>query len=195
MSQILCSKPLQDNVKAIIQNHITELSQFITTPSLEITILDDVLSDLSHLQYFCKYTNEPPHQETYLIVSQSLNRVRRLFDVIGYTPDATSECKSELESLWKYANEWWENASSHFELSMEEVWNLIAPAVPDVLQQTSFNVYEARWWTPIPPMEYEILLRTEYVIIEELPFVPADMPGCKAVLFSIDYPSILVHQV
>jgi hypothetical protein len=70
----------------------------------------------------------------------------------------------------------------------DAVWELIAPAVPDVLQSLGKNVYEAKWWTPVPLMEVEFLLRAEGITIIGAPYEPDDLPKGCAVRFSIESP-------
>lgn len=66
-----------------------------------------------------------------------------------------------------------------------EVWEQIAPAIPDVLKAVHGGVYEAKWWHPVPQADVETLLHLEGIAIIGQPYEPADLPMGCAVRFSI----------
>lgn len=72
--------------------------------------------------------------------------------------------------------------------SLNEVWKLIEPVVPDVLVELQAGVYEARWWKPVPWKDVEMLLHTEVVIVVVEPYEPAELPNGCAVRFSVALP-------
>jgi hypothetical protein len=72
-----------------------------------------------------------------------------------------------------------------FHSSRDEAWERIAPAVPDVLSELRFGVYEAIWWQPVPWHEVDLLLKTEGIVIVLGPYEPPALPNGCAVQFSV----------
>jgi len=70
-------------------------------------------------------------------------------------------------------------------LSRNTIWDLIAPAVPDSLEDLGKGQYLAKWWTPVPMDDVERLLRNKRIKLHLEPFEPRDLPQGLAVLFSV----------
>ncbi len=68
------------------------------------------------------------------------------------------------------------------------IWDLIAPAVPDRLNDLGGGVYEALWWKPVPVMDVEIMRRDECVELLGAPFEPAQLPGGVGLHFRVSPP-------
>ncbi len=81
--------------------------------------------------------------------------------------------------------EWDEYRYAHLPIGV--VWERIAPVIPDVLMELRAGVYEARWWTPVPKMDVEMLLATEGIIIIGHPYEPSNLPMGCAVRFAFGH--------
>ena len=55
-------------------------------------------------------------------------------------------------------------------LSRNTIWDLIAPAVPDSLEDLGKGQYLAKWWTPVPMDDVERLLRNKRIKLHLEPF-------------------------
>ncbi|MDZ4763824.1 MAG: hypothetical protein SGI73_04675 [Chloroflexota bacterium] len=71
------------------------------------------------------------------------------------------------------------------DIALNSIWKLLEPAVPDCLKQTQPGIYEARWWTPVPNQEIEMLAHIPTIIVVESPYEPDNLPGGLAVLFRV----------
>jgi hypothetical protein len=71
-------------------------------------------------------------------------------------------------------------------LSIDTVWKLIMPAIPDTLEYVGNGEYLAKWWKPVPVRDVEWLQRSEAVNLHGNPFEPKHLPGGLAVCFSIN---------
>lgn len=67
------------------------------------------------------------------------------------------------------------------------IWKCIEPAVPDCLEQVEPEVYEARWWKPVPTIDLEILRHADGVAVLGEPYEPHHLPAGIAVRFTINY--------
>jgi len=70
-------------------------------------------------------------------------------------------------------------------LSRNAIWDLIAPAVPDSLEDLGKGQYLAKWWKPVPMDDVELLVRNQGIRLHLEPFEPRDLPQGIAVLFSV----------
>jgi hypothetical protein len=70
-------------------------------------------------------------------------------------------------------------------LTRNAVWDLIAPAVPDSLEDLGKGQYLAKWWKPVPMEDVELLVRNQGIKLHLEPFEPRDLPQGIAVLFSV----------
>jgi hypothetical protein len=67
-----------------------------------------------------------------------------------------------------------------------KVWELIAPAVPDSLEDLGNGQYLAKWWKPVPMQDVETLIHTRGIRIHGEPYEPRNLPEGLSVLFSIE---------
>jgi len=71
-------------------------------------------------------------------------------------------------------------------LTRDQVWDWIAPAVPDTLDDLGNNIFEAKWAAPVPALDIELLRDTEGVRILGDAFEPRHMPDGIGLRFTID---------
>lgn len=72
------------------------------------------------------------------------------------------------------------------QLSRFEVWDHIAPVVPDSLEDLGNRQYLAKWWKPVPLQDVEALLRMPGIKIHGEPYEPKSLPEGLVVRFSIE---------
>ena len=94
--------------------------------------------------------------------------------------------ETTIGQIWTLANDWHQAASKQFQITIQDVWNTISPAMPDRLIDIGNGEYEARWWKPVPMMDIEILNRTEAVLIYGEPFEPQNLKGGLACRFFLN---------
>jgi hypothetical protein len=68
---------------------------------------------------------------------------------------------------------------------LTHVWKSIEPAVPDCIEQVAPNVFEARWWKPVPTNDIQILCHANNVEVIGEPFEPQHLPLGIAVRFTV----------
>jgi hypothetical protein len=185
MSQEL-SYQLENEVKAILHHHLSRVAEFTTSVDPNaITLCDTLREDLAMLERICWIPSCHVSRETYSAARQLLDRIRNLFQLINPSFNSTMTENSELGNLWTRANDWCNRLDTAYDIQDEEVWDIIAPVVPDVLNRLRHNFYEAIWWKPIPCMDIEILRRTEYVVMEYCAPESMVRTGLMRVRFSI----------
>lgn len=67
------------------------------------------------------------------------------------------------------------------------IWKTISPAVPDCLVNLGGGVYQATWWKPVPPMDLEIITRTDGIEMLCEPYEPDNLPGGMTVRFWVNH--------
>ena len=72
------------------------------------------------------------------------------------------------------------------QLSRSAVWDFIAPAVPDSLEDLGNMQYLAKWWKPVPMHDVETLLRMPGIKIHGEPYELKSLPEGLVVQFSIE---------
>lgn len=71
-------------------------------------------------------------------------------------------------------------------VSRNTVWDIIAPAVPDSLEELGKGQYLAKWWKPVPMEDVQLLVQNTGIKLHREPYEPRDLPQGLAVLFSIE---------
>ncbi|MEP7290456.1 MAG: hypothetical protein ABI835_01680 [Chloroflexota bacterium] len=93
--------------------------------------------------------------------------------------------ESQMGQVYLQGITWRQIAERKFRLTLDEAWDLIAPAEPDHLEDLGEGNYEARWWKPVPVMDLEMLKYTDGVFIAGNAFEPKNLPGGLALRFSL----------
>ncbi len=70
-------------------------------------------------------------------------------------------------------------------LAQNEVWEHIAPIVPDSLEDLGGGCYVAKWWAPVPLHDVERFLNLKGIQICGEPYEPRSLPNGLAVRFSV----------
>ncbi len=148
--------------------------------------LADVLGWLDQLSGICSQPASASSFSVYLRASALLRNLNDFLDLMNEDRDARFE-QSEVGRIWALASDWRQEARLlHQTLTRDQVWNWIAPAVPDTLTDLGGNVFEAKWAAPVPEMDIELLRGAEGVRILGEAFEPAHMPDGIGLRFTID---------
>lgn len=65
------------------------------------------------------------------------------------------------------------------------IWELIAPAIPDSIEDLGEGHYLAKWWKPVPAKDVLVLRKCTSVVVHGEPFEPRNLPEGIAVHFSL----------
>lgn len=179
------SQVIDLQIRKLICDHLQEIENYLGLQLLQdIETPDRVFYWLTQL---ASLTDTPPElasAETYRDARELLSEISGFLLVFNRESDIGFE-STEFGRLIAQARQWLGIASKRFQLPVGEVWNRIAPAIPDHLVEVDQNTFEAQWWHPVPMMDVEILQRTEGISIVSPPAQPPNLPGGISVRFTI----------
>jgi hypothetical protein len=176
---------LSSEVRQIMRNHINQLNQYTNLiESEESKEVKEIIVSFEQLQRICAYPPDMSDYATYEDAVQCLATTEQ-FLRLTYQPKDAAFYKTYIGQIYAQANQWCSIVGQQFGFSIDKVWELIAPAVPDCLSEVQSCVYEAKWWKPVPLMDIEILKRTEGIIIYGDIYEIGDLPKGLAVRFSV----------
>lgn len=176
---------LHQELKELIARHLSDIGQYICAAN-ELTdqVPEGLLNSLEQLADICEcpvcYASCEMFQEA-LECREDIQMFLKYMnqDITPYFE------QTHIGQLWMQAQGWLAEAYPRFSLPLSEIWKLIAPVMPDRLDDLGGGRFEARWWSPVPMMDLELLKYTEYVIVDGQPFEPASLPGGLAVRFCV----------
>jgi len=176
---------LNDEVRTIILQHLGDLGQYLpSAKEIDEQIPETVLSCLERLTQICQYSPESAPPDLYREACNNLGELEAFLKSMNQFTNREFR-ETAVGQVWAEANHWHRSASQQYQLTTQEVWQLIAPAQPDHLEDLGDGSYEARWWKPVPVMDIEILKYTDGVLIDDAPFEPKTLPGGLALRFSV----------
>jgi hypothetical protein len=180
LHQILCQE-----IKDIMMRHYEELALYIPAGTQIIAITpENILICLERLAEICQYSSTETSYELYTEACEYYDTFQDFLNTMNQTMSPDFE-KTTVGQIWVQADNWRQREQKQFQLTGLEVWDFIAPAVPDRIVDIGNGQYEARWWKPVPMMDIEILKRTEGVFIHGEPFEPRNLEGGLACQFSL----------
>lgn len=175
----------------LIAQHFQQLVAYdVVAGSLPFSVPDRVVQCVEFLSAACAtLPSAPPPQHIYIEVSECRREIGDFLELVGCGADELFE-DQEISRILTQARAWCEAAKNYNEgVATNTAWEVIAPVKPDHLTKVSADIFEARWWKPVPWMDIEILRRTEGVIIEDEKVNPDDLPGGIAVRFVVRKPN------
>ena len=176
-------------IAEIINNHFRELESFVGVPlSRTIQVPEAIIHSFSELILIC---NEIPSEvsfEDYHDACRYLNEINDFLRVFSQEQDVDFE-DTELGRLIVQTMRWCKEVSKKYQYSLDDVWNKIAPSVPDHITMIDYDVYEAQWWHPVPMMDVEILKRTEGIDIVSTLTESKNIQGGLSVRFKLSHVS------
>lgn len=172
---------LLDELQSIVQRHLQEIGHYVSTAPGEAS-LGDVLAHLERLWEMCQHSPQIAGYDAYTEACYHRDRVQTFFQRMNQPFDAEFY-ETYTGQIWLQASSWCKTAGRQFQLTMQQVWDYIAPVKPDHLKDFGGGQYEARWWKPVPMMDIEILRHTEGVEFCGEPYEPHNLAGGLAVRF------------
>lgn len=178
---------LHHQITGIVTHHVDALKQYLSVEiSQPLKISDDIFSIADQLTALCA---QPPQNADRELYKQVVSQLEALETFLGRMNQAlnASFIQTPVGRVWWSALQWYKKAAEHQRglLSIEDVWDILEPAVPDVLEAAEGQRYIAKWWKPVPPMDIEIMMRTDEILIHGQPFEPQDLPNGLAICFSV----------
>jgi hypothetical protein len=173
-------------ISHIVARHLGEVSRYIPLPvPADPQIPPSVLMSLNKLDALCAYPSELSPSGSYTEVSQALDTVTEFLRRMNQPLDEAFWSTPIAEIVLR-ASRWCERAGCRrATLPRNAIWKILAPAQPDHLKDLGDGLYEARWWTPVPMMDVEILQRTAGIQVIGEPFEPPELPCGLALRFSV----------
>lgn len=173
-------------VSHIVARHLGEVSHYIPLAlPAEPQVPPHVLMSLSRLDALCSQPSELAPSGTYAEVSQALETVTGFLRHMNQPLDEAF-WSTPIADIVLRASQWCERADCRrTALPRNAIWKLLAPAQPDHLRDLGNGLYEARWWTPVPMMDIEILQRTAGIQVAGEPYEPPELPCGLALRFSV----------
>jgi hypothetical protein len=176
---------LHEEIHELILKHLEEIGAYITDFKCGTnTAAERVVACAARLSEICQHTPDSATADLYGEACGCKNNLENFLKSMNQALDTGFE-ETTIGQIWVHSQMWCQRASIQFQLTMKEVWDLIAPAVPDILNDLGNGQYEARWWKPAPSMDIEILKYTDGIVIDGQPFEPPNLAGGLALRFSI----------
>lgn len=176
---------IHDEIRETIYKHLEELGEYISSiKEVSPVATERVLACAQRLAEICQLSPESATAELYGEACSCRDRLESFFKNMNQQLD-NNFAETTIGQIRARSQTWCERANIQSQLSMNDVWDFIAPVTPDFLNYVGNGQYEARWWKPAPMMDIEILKYTEGVVICGEPFEPQNLAGGLAVRFSI----------
>lgn len=176
---------ISNELAAIIDAHIADFELYV--PGALVYPQPVSVELLASVERLMEITRLAPHmvsRETYQEAAACLDQVVSFLQIMNHST-ARAYANTALDRMLMDANTWCSLVPPHIKESSEDVWDLIAPAIPDTIRDLGSGQYEARWWKPVPVMDVEILKYTEGIRIVDDPYEPATLSGGLALRFAI----------
>ena len=171
-------------ISEMIGLHIQEMDRYISLQDASQLEAPAVLNRFCRLADICDQPPAYASQEDYLEAQSCLEEIEGFIRAMNQDIDEAFGT-TEIGEFVSHCTRWRKSAADQFRFTLDDVWDIIAPVVPDHMEELSQGMYEAQWWFPVPKMDIEILIRSEGVVITEPPFEPAHLPGGLSVRFSV----------
>lgn len=176
---------ISHQIKDVITKHLENLNHYLAfSEPLEGLVPDNILHSIGRL---VAMTQADPEKATASELEDMYCCQRELeafLRLMNQEVDAAFQ-ETQLGRILAQAASWWNVATQKNTIPLKTIWELLSPAQPDCLNELGDGVYEARWWSPVPMMDVEILQRTEGVLIQSEPIEPQNLAGGLAVRFSV----------
>ncbi len=185
--QTIMSTPslVYDELAGIIMSHVEEISQYV--PGVNCTAENapgGLLECIDRLVGIIQVPADVASYDLYREAGNCRDQLTSFLQVMNKPAAHPNSDDSTLSQILTQTEAWRKRVADELDLSNKDVWELIAPAIPDHLVNLGSGEYEARWWKPVPLMDIEILKMTEGVICDE-PFEPEGLTGGLAVRFAV----------
>lgn len=177
---------IQSQIRDLIVEHLREVSRYLSGASLHPQHSAQIIEDLETLAELSQIAPEEASPGMFYAAQAALSRIDAFLKLINQDCDACF-CNTSAGMIWQRATVWCETVRRLYShVPLDQVWDVINPAVPDTLNDLGGGIYEAIWAAPVPPMDIEILSRTPQVEVQGTPFEPEGVPNGIAVHFSLN---------
>ncbi len=173
---------LAEEITQIITNYIMDFGDALMPEDDQV---QRIVLCAERLNEICNHDPETVSYELYRNACDCHETLQNFLLSVNQRINDREFKQSALGILFVQAGRWRQDAHQRFHITIDEAWNLLAPAIPDHLEDLGNGQFEARWWKPVPLMDVEILKYTEGVQISETPYEPKNLPGGLAVRFAI----------
>lgn len=178
---------LIDELNTLVAEHFASLNRYVTFVQPEVEALDCLVVALESLAAVRHSAADHASYAQFHQVRLHLAEIDQFLQQVNQDSDSDL-MQTQIGEILAQAREWYAQAREQFRSTRDEVWDLINPVRPDTLKTLGDDVYEARWWKPVPMMDVELLRYTEGVEIQQPPFEPESLPGGIAVRFKVEIP-------
>jgi len=177
---------IQSQIHDLLVEHLKEVSQYLSGAGLHPQRGAQIIDDVENLANICQIAPEAASPGMFYAAQTALKRFDSFLQLINQDRD-TCFCSTSAGVIWQRATCWCETVRRLYShIPLDQVWDVIAPAMPDTLNDIGGGIYEAIWAAPVPPMDIEILNRTPQVEVQGTPFEPEGVPNGVAVHFSLN---------
>ncbi|MCC6801988.1 MAG: hypothetical protein IT319_03810 [Anaerolineae bacterium] len=176
---------ISNELAEIIAAHIVDVELYMPGTRVFPQPVSEEL--LARVERLIEITRLPPHvvsRETYREAAACLDEVVSFLQVMNHST-SRAYANTALDRMLMDANTWCSLVPTKIKESPEDVWDLIAPAIPDTIRDLGSGQYEARWWKPVPVMDVELLKYTDGIRVLADPFEPVTLSGGLALRFAI----------
>lgn len=176
---------IHEQVSSLVRQHIEALEPFLGDACQADHEIVNVYGWLDQLSCLCRVPPETAPTELYEQVVSYLGLLKDFLRLMNQKLDWAFG-STPIGAIWSRSEAWCKAAQREYHLfTCDQIWDWIAPAEPDSVEELGDNIFEAKWAAPIPAMDIEIFQRKEGVEICGEPSEPANMPNGIAFRFRV----------
>lgn len=174
-----------EQISSLVRQHVEALEPFVSYARQADNEKPNVSNWLDQLSSLCRVQPETAPIELYEQVVSYLRMLKDFLRLMNQDLDTTFE-STPIGAIWSWAESWCKVAEGEYSrFTRDQIWDWIAPAEPDSVEDLGDNIFEAKWAAPVPAMDVEIFRRTEGIKICGEPTEPTNMPNGVAFRFCI----------
>lgn len=176
---------LANELSQIIASHFADVELYVPGGRVyQQPVSEDLLASIERLTEITRTSPHAASRQMYQEASACLGEIADFLRIMNHAA-AHSYKSTTLDNILIEANNWCSLVPATLKSSDSDVWDLIAPAIPDHIEVLGNGQYEARWWKPVPVMDVEILKYTDGIHILADPFEPETLSGGLALRFAV----------
>lgn len=176
---------LYQEIHHIIASHLAELGHYVPVPeNADSAVPEEILACVELLSEMTQHSPRSVSYEIYREACHCFATFHAFLQTMNQKIDAEFQV-TNIGQVYLKAKNWQRLAEQNFKVTLDEAWDILAPAIPDHLEDLGDGQFEARWWKPVPVMDIEIIKYTEGVEIQGKPFEPKSLPGGLGLRFTL----------
>ena len=174
-----------EQIFSLVRQHVEALEPFLGDAHQADNEMSNVSDWLDQLSSLCRVQPETAPIELYEQVVSYLRMLKDFLRLVNQDLDTRFE-STPIGAVWSRAELWCKVAQGEdSRFTRDQIWDWIAPAEPDSVEDLGNNIFEAKWAAPIPAMDVEIFRRTKGIQICGEPTEPTNMPNGVAFRFCV----------